>query len=445
MTYYRSTELQNYASPQVDPPLNIPLQPVKFDVPVAASFWETGAHLPPPATQERSTRLRLYKSLFDGDFGGIVYGFHVQANYFRRTAVFLADLMMAFPPTLAGAPSDITPTLEEQLIEAVHTAIIDMSRYGVGLLRARAEGPLPIVESADPLAWYPGPRYEYDSLAFEVPGTQPQEGGGDPPRPQDGDQLVVDVIEPQVVSRLTFALQGLTLGALLGVERMPGLGERGVIPCPRQPRDGQWGTSVYPDMVPLVAELCRRYSKVSEALDRHLDPILMLRRDPTAPPSLDSGTESSAITLSLERYRLGDWRAHPVGVLPEDYADAQYVSWDPQMLGNFSQVEAIENSLFSATGIPAALYGMIRGGTINSGVAMRRLYTPTYVYVHVVQSQLKPKIARAARLALRAAGRDVGDIEVDWENPFDVLDRESGTGMDVTSEQPAEGGEVGDE
>ena len=364
----------------------------------------------------RDDRLRKLRKLFDGDhreYFDATAEMEVAANWFRRTALFWADLMLAYPPEVIGLEDSVWEAVRPSLLDALYEAVVDMVRYGVGLLRGRAEvegGP--VVDSVDPRSWYPLPGYTGDVVLSPM-----------------GEEIDVLLLEPDSIVRRRYVLEGESgLGSLIESEVSAPVGERTVVALPRRPAAGEWGQSMYPDMLPAAVEITRRLSLNSKTLNEHSDPLLVLRRDPRAVP-MDIFTPDSpadaAMRFSVETFYLNGWRRGAVGVLPEEYIDATYVTWDAQMQPAFRQIEEVENVMFAATAMPAALHGVLRGGAVNSGQALRRVFAPTYVHLRTLQESLKPRVAQACRVAALAAGHSVAEkLEVEWDNPLDRLDEQ---------------------
>ena len=116
---------------------------------------------------------------------------------------------------------------------------------------------------------------------------------------------------------------------------MAGTGRRGVWPMPRPPSElGDWGVSMYDDMLPLVEELNRRASGVSGTLDRHGDPVLVFRKEKQSMPDIPTG-DTETHTVKAERMYLDEARGHATLVLPPKFEEAEYLVWDAQLQATF--------------------------------------------------------------------------------------------------------------
>ena len=398
---------------------SVPLLPVVFDVVTPVGAWVPGQTWPPPATQARAARMQLYRELFSGDFRQLSpVPMTLQLNYFRRATLFLAELLSAYPIEITGGvPPEYIDGLTELVTEAVHTVVVDQTMHGSGFLRSRAEAGVPIVEAVDPRWVFPLPGNAGAVLA--IPDTA---NPGDP-------QLDVIMLHRESVAHSRFALSpGSTLSSVLGTEqllgRFPAAAAPTIEPVPRRPATGGWGVSMYDDMVPMVLELSHRFTTVSGVLDRHAEPVVALKRndryfndDPT------DDEETAEVRLTWERERLSALRSHPVIVLPEEFDDAHYLTWDAQMQANAAHVELVKDALFAVTSIPSALFGMAASGFV-SGSSLKKLYAPTYLYVRDLQAQLTNQIKRRIAQALTMAGSpaDPSGVTFEWPHPLEELD-----------------------
>ena len=391
---------------------NIPLPHVDFHATVPLAHWRSPtAEFPPMGTAERGARLDLFWRLFEGDLHDIAEA-EVQLvlpNWFRRTAQFLADLMLSTPP-------EVSPDLEVEvsmaLDQALHQVLVDMTRFGTGLLFVAGD----ILSAVDPRTWYPDGEGGHALVVFGQP---------------DHEHATIDLVAEGAWQRIIRrASMGSSLGPIEAEFPVVGINGPGVFPVARWPASaGGWGQSLFPDMIPLAAELGRVLSNSSRTLSEHSSPILMLRRDMTASPFLT--TDTAAETSQEEQERLRRWRrASQMAILPPGFESANYVSWDAQQQAANTHFKEVLDALLATTGVPAALWGIVTGGTINSGVALRRLFAPTWALLNLLTRQLEPIVAEAL---LARTGQE---HQVEWENPLDALDSPPNAQQTEGGEQP---------
>ena len=262
--------------------------PVNFEVRVPATAFTTGSPIIPEAVAGRVARLADYDRLFNGAFDSFLEArdLVVRVNHFRKSAVWLADELMATPPELDVKEGDhlTTPRFRESLLEALHNVLVDYNRFGTGMLRVqptaggRWECAAPL-----PLAWYP---INETSQAFVTPRDGALEvvidnGGGNIETyffAQDEDKFGQPIP----------SADGLPPPARVGTEEAWGVladssvGRTSVfIPITRRPVTGDWGLSLYADVWSLIFESMRRLSQMSTGLGIFGDLKYTLERDGT--------------------------------------------------------------------------------------------------------------------------------------------------------------------
>ena len=167
-----------------------------------------------------------------------------------------------------------------------------------------------------------------------------------------------------------------------------------------------WGQSIFPDMLPLVAEMWRRLSRTSRLLDRHMEPTLAVDRERGAAPFPDVAPGGKDVRAQ----ELANLLQNPVLPLPAGYSDPRYLVWDAQLQGANAHYHDVLHAMLATTGVPSALWGIVVGGTINSGSALRRLYIPTWTLLSALQSEIIDGLDR------------VGVTVAEWENALDHVD-----------------------
>lgn len=393
---------------------------VAWDVVVPAAYWQEGAAYPPASAHRRTQRLNLYQDLYDGRGCDLA----VRANYYRRTADFLASLLASFPPMVAGLADDaFTAAANAGLADAAHALGLDQTRYGTCILRASGnmDGD-PWIQDLDPRAWFPTDERNHDVW------VQFKADLGDGPT-----EIHIQRMSPEAWRTDVHAYADGQIGRWLRAASAPGTGERVSLPLPAPPSDlGNWGTAMFDDMAPLVAELARRATQTSGMLDMHASPVLSVTREPTSMPQIMVPGQDANRTVEL--VYLQGLREQPTMVLPDGFSDARYVVWDAQLQGAFQHVRHIEDALFSATGIPAALYAADRSA-LASGTALKRVFAPTYVRMHDVQRRARPVLLKLVHQLGMQMGVDTAAAAIEWDNPLDALDTQT---VVQTSEDPEE-------
>ena len=411
---------------------NLPLLPIAQDVPTESGYWQDGAQVPATATFTRWHRLMQYRDMYDGDWSGFdLRDLEVVDNYFASITDFWADLMLAYPPTLA--PED--EALQADLTTALHECVVDYFRYGVALLYPYTEDDGQArVEAIDPRLWYPMPGGEGDVILRFIEGKYvdvlelPLEGsdvitryeinerGGSTLRPAD------DAAALYTAQRVApFAC---TLGQQVESNTAPATEGRSVYPIARRPTYGDWGSSIYPEIASLVFEFSRRASDIAVINSEHAYPLLTETGEPDAPnlgASLldDRVTEGEAEDQDARRFRHNRRRGQryrvPSGV------GLEYVVWDASLDAQYEEMDRVQQSIFRMTDTPQTLFGINTDQTPNtpSGEALRRSYIPTYLK----SRQLQVAFLKAVNGCLAALGLEA--TTVDWPEPLERIDNDT--------------------
>lgn len=405
---------------------------INFNIETPVSTWRRpNPPVPAVGTERRVTQLGEFRTLFDGDFAPILdLQYSVTVNWFAKLATFVADFLMAYPPVVTGLPLEMGEVVNRDLSDAVYRVLVDQCRYGTGLLRAYNDGGQPRIGNVNPEGWYPGGRGEH---AVVLPGAL-VEGRA---------TTTVAILQPGRTTALLFTHQasgaeqadpeGMSYGAVL--DRM--LAETPVdhrnyvgptlFPCPREPAHGGWGRSMFPDMVPLVAEYCKRLSKTADILDRHANPILAYTRDARQGPYDDSAPEAvRGAQIGARQMFLDQQRTVPQMVLPPELKDPRYLVWDAQMQSTEMFLRKLENALYETTAVPAALIASGKDGVaaIAGDNSLRKVYAKTYALMLRTQDQITFRIREAVKAALALANRRA-TFEVEWPNILREIDTQT--------------------
>ena len=379
--------------------------PPTLDVVVSGHTWQIGAPVVPEVAWPRHQWFHAMREYYDGQ-----RTLHpLRLNFFRRAARFYADLLAAHPPHVVD---DEYAPINRGLAEWVHTAGIDLVRFGTSVAQSWVQDGQVQVQDVFPGLWWPSP----NGAVVAYNGPEIDQGGAR--------QLVIyDYIAGSV-----------SLHAATGDSITDFAGEmwRDQVALPhlhaviRPPRLGWYhGSSMYPDLISLVDELERRDSKMSRILDRHAEPILHLEPDPMMDPLLDAqdGEEASARRVA-EAVNFWNSRDEGLQVLQAEYKSARYLTWDAQMQAAATHRDYVANAIYDSTAIPAALQNDSRG-ILATGTSLRRLFLPLHAQLETLRHTARHTaldMANAWSADLGLAALQDGDLV--WENPLEVIDRQ---------------------
>lgn len=334
----------------------------------------------------------------------------VRVNYYRKAANFYAQLLTSYPPKMVGVDDEeFTMSVNRQLAMAAYHIGLDQTKFGTVVLRPMVVDSAPIIEIVDPRRFYPTEDPDTDILLSF--GNDLGDGFT---------TITVQVVSPETIEVSTYKLERHILGELLNREVYPGFGVRGVFPEPSYPSDmGNFGTSMFVDMAPLIDELNRRYTKLSTILDRHSDPILVFKKYRQSGVGDPAG--SSRGMHRAERLHLSEQRSHDVMALEGAYEEAGYLSWDAQLLSTMQHISNIEDTLFSTTGV---LYSQ-DGNAVASGTSLKRVFFDAYTNIHTMQELIVPDLEFIVQLLAGSVGYSMDGISVEWGNPLDHIDTQA--------------------
>ena len=373
----------------------LPLKDVNFDVFVAPDE-PLPPHWPPPRFTDRDARIELLRRLWQGDLTDLseeTSAVNLPVNYFRRVTMATAEILMGSEPR-AAIP--IAPQSER--------ALIDMTRYGAGLIWAgqNAAGE-PFLSTVNPPAYYP--------------------------RSDGGAVLLVPYVSDKAQSKypdraevITIAGDGATSTddrtwshGMLGsaADPRPGGASR-VFVTPRAPKIGTWGTSSYLDLAAPVLEIAKRFTSNSQVLKDAGAPVLVWymsdsdarNRFPSAEDNPSPAERQEAIETGLEKLRQS-----PVVQMPPEAVKAEYLEFTGSLESSFEQLKTAKDMLNFLSGIPSLLE---RREMPMSGVALKLVYLPFYRATQAMQNTLREQLEAALTFALGSPQT------VTWPHVFDA-------------------------
>ena len=381
--------------------IHIPVDP---EVLVPLDYWKPEAEFPPDieGATERYAQFTTYGKLSRGDFNDILPQWlendPVQANYFATIPDSRTRFMMQYPPEVAVDDD----ALMDEFIDAMHDMLYNFSVYGTGLFYVYHDG-APHIESINPINWYPSD--DGDALVWEMQ-----------------DRYEVHILSEDENLRLVFERNNETnrLGDLIESESFPPLAARPLFPCANRPKRGEWGYSLIPKIAPLVKELTKLYTHISEIHERSASPFLVVEGgDGTDIDKLNArargdtrGTRIERTAAMLQGQRRSGWVTQVSGKLTPIPTLA-----DTEDMRN--QAKELKAEIFVHSATPANFLGAQDGlsSAAVSGESIRK--ANAYAESWIVSTQ--EEVSRCANNALQlATGQQ--NLEITWRNPFEEMD-----------------------
>ena len=208
---------------------------------------------------------------------------------------------------------------------------------------------------------------------------------------------------------------------------------------PRAPDVDGWGTSALPEIMPAALELDRRFSLNSVALDKHSKPGLGYEISDsdleavaaswnTTITEQEWSTRSPLERLEIQREYLTMQRERDVFAVDKPVRGLRYLSWDSEMPGSFSQIDALKKELDLQTSILTLLD---QHRDWPSGIAIQQVMIPLYARTL--------SLLERARFGMQTAlGAVYASPQLEWGHTFDTILR-------TPDEAPTGGGPPGQE
>ena len=313
------------------------------------------------------------------------------------------------PPQAKSRQQEFLDVLTNPLLKASRLVVQDMIRYGVGVFWSRQAL---IPEALDPRCWFPV-REPYDLSenlgdVIAIPYSNIKPGVNDR-------VLVVKYLpETGPVARLHI-LEGTTLGNGIQALNIQG-SENSIVPV--RSREGMYGKSDFADIGEYVAELHRRESSISTALDRHVNPHL------SVPEGSLNVQADGTVTVANEGM---------VIPLPDGSAPPSYVTWQPDFTAQEIGIQRAEQRVLRMASIAPILATpgeFARSGAIPSGTALRRLAVISVNRLKSIREELteawKKVIPAQVDLYAQQDGEkldfDVKKLNIEWPPEFSAFD-----------------------
>ena len=402
-----------------------------------------GKTFPPEREAERYRRMERFARYSDRVFNGLVreatndgvptesqfrdlgaIGLRIQANMFRFVTQFWQDAVISYAPTIeyegGGRPQDFIDSLLPGLVRATENVVVDLIRYGSGVYLNKI---LFKPQAVDTRFWFPV--REGDDLETAIADVIAMPWSSN--TRHEIDRITFHIYQNGTLTTRRHSMDGLNIGSAIG-----GPVERQTITDPIVPvryGEGFYGTSDFEDIEDYVADLHRRESSVSEALDKQANPHLAL------PEGSFTVNENGTASINL------DGMAIPV---PDGAEIPRYVTWDASFEAQESAMERAELRILQSTAIaPILVRQSANVRVVASGATLRRLAIPTVNKIRRIRDELDPALRRVivAQAELQSASGERVTIDSDAINITWPPELSSGVAEDMEAGVVAEGDE----
>lgn len=402
-------------------------------------FLNQGSAWPPPSELERLTLYNANRDLFEGEHDKVFKDWvrllrddqqaslEIILNWPKRLSTLFADLLLGEPPQIKagdeGSPEQevVQRYLDAGLLNTAYEVALDVSRFGVGLFKARYDGE-GIVEAQTPLCWFPVVRpdnvkdVQCHVLAWDYEETEERFIGARTLR-----RLKVEIHERGRLTTRVYDITSGNISAQIEPEQvvMTGVDDFLVVPVYNlSTADRLTGLDDYSDLDSVIQEIEIRIAQISRILDKHSDPNMY---------GPDSALEQDAKT--------GQWQFRGGGKffpVAQGEQPPGYVTWNGQLEAAFREIDLLMEQFYALSETTAAAFGQLKAGLAESGSALKRLMLAPLAKVNRIRMRFDPALKRVLKLASAlevaqgmANAIKLEDVHITWQDglPDDELER----------------------
>lgn len=370
---------------------------------------------PFPPTEE-SGRFQKYarnEKLYDGKHALVftryahTEGFdslNVVTNWPKRLSLLWADMLFGQEPEIRAQNQEVVDSIIQRndFWNRAYTCALDVSRYGVGILKIRYDGSRAVVESVSPHIWYPvfNPMNTNEVEAHVLAWTYDVKVG----RKTEG-RLYAEIHERGKITYRTYETNSNSVvGTLLEEEEeVTGTNEFLVVPIHNiVTTDNPIGQDDYEDVMPLLEEIEMRLTQIGKILNKHADPSMYGDEG-----ALEYDEVSGTYVIR------GGGSFFPVvegGQVPA------YLTWDGKLEDNFKSVDALMEQFYAITNTSPASFGQLKGGLAESGSALKRLLMATIMKANRLKVKFNYSLVQVLSVAAELEAQQTGKVWIEWRD-----------------------------
>ena len=394
-------------------------------------FLNPGKQWPPP---EEAERLKLYeqnKDLFKGRHERVFKNWvkllredekailELILNWNKRLSLLWADLLLGEPPQITAGDPDSKEQLAlknlmgDEFFNVSYEVAIDVSRFGVGLLKVRHDGSKSIIEGQPPTYWFPvvNPanlkEITHQVLAWVVEEIVPGVVGNKKQK-----VLYCEIHEKGKITYRKYKCTGDKLGSLMEPEKIQATNIKDMLIIPVNnivTTDTIIGMDDYSDLDAIIQELETRLAQIAKILDKHSDPNMY---GPESALTVDPVTGETKFIAGGKFFPVDDQEKPP-----------GYIVWEGQLEAAFKEIDVLMGQLFMLSETSAACFGELKSGLAESGSALKRLMMAPLAKVNRIRMRFDPAMKKALRIAseLEVAQSTTGamrleNINIGWQD-----------------------------
>ncbi|MDP4092588.1 MAG: phage portal protein [Bacillota bacterium] len=395
-------------------------------------FLNIGMPWPPPSEADRLKKYQENKALYKGKHNDVFRDWvrllrddqkatlEIILNWHKRLSKLWADLLLSEPPNITSSTSkedqvEVDSIIDDNnLINTLYEVVIDISRYGDGLLNIYSDGKKGHVGSSQPGIWFPVvDRDNIKNVLYHVLAWTYIEG-------KDSNKktyLKVQIHEKGKITKKLFSINDnkkISLQVNADEVINTGIDDFLVIPVNNVvTSDDIYGDDDYTDLDSIIQEMEIRISQISRILDKHSDPNMYGDEN-----ALDEDPDTGKVTFK------GGGKFFPVS---EGGTAPGYVVWDAQLEANWKELEFLLSQLYIISETSAACFGELKQGLAESGAALKRLMMAPLAKTQRIRMRIDPAAKKAIRLCSKFNGNNdlsKKPINILWQDGIPKDDRE---------------------
>jgi len=411
-------------------------------------FISVGQLWPPPSEIERFTKYEENRMLFEGKHDLIYNGWikllredqkatlEIILNWHKRLSTLWADMLLGEPPKFKSEPEDaVTKYTTDKFLNNCYMTILDVSRFGDGLLKVRLKNGKAIIEPNTPQVWIPITSFDnvQEVLAHVLAWViQKVDAKG-----RDIYFLRVEIHTIGLIQNKLFELKQnfdqtmakfeigkeIELSTIAEFKEVLPVQETGiddflVIPIHNLiTSDRATGFDDYSDIDSIIQELEIRIAQLSKILDEHAAPTLA---GPDSLRRIDPRTGQVSFD-GLGRY---------IPMAPEDSVP-QYLTWDVQIEAIRYEIDTLLQQLYIISETSAAAFGDLKQGLAESGSALKRLMLAPLAKVNRLRLRIDPALKKALTIASElevvngvVGAKRITNVKIEWQDGLPADDTE---------------------
>lgn len=403
------------------------------------SFLDIGKPWPPPSEKERLEKYRENKLLYKGKHNEVYKDWvrllrddqkatlEIILNWHKRLSKLWGDLLLSEPPKFSGSnkkeQEEINNIVEDNnLVNIAYETVVDISRYGDGLLNIYSDGKRGFIGSTQPGIWFPVvDRDNIKNVLYHVLAWTYDEGVGTNKKTY----LKVQIHEKGRITKRLYSLskEANKIAGQATPESVTSTGIEDFLVIPISnvvTSDDIFGDDDYTDLDTIIQEMEIRIAQISRILDKHSDPNMYGDEE-----ALEEDPETGKVTFR------GGGKYFPVS---EGGQVPGYVVWDAQLESNWKELEFLLGQLYIISETSAACFGDLKSGLAESGSALRRLMMAPLAKTQRIRMRLDPAVKKAIKLCSKFNGNiDLAKapISIAWQDGIPKDDREEAEIMSI--------------